>query len=489
LKLKDLVAGLPVIDSLGDLDVNVTGVQQDSREVVPGEAFVALRGEKFDGRDFIGRAAQQGARAVLVEDEVQKADLPVVRIKGFREHLPEIARRVYGDPSRALRVIGVTGTNGKTTTTFLIESIMNQKHRCGLIGTLEVHIGQQVLTAERTTPQPDALLRHMRRMVDSGLDYVTMEVSSQGLSLGRMATCEVDAAVFTNLSQDHLDYHRTMQAYMEAKGSLFSGLLKNAVKGNKHAAVNLDDNAAPYFISVSSAPVVTFAMQNGAADVHAENVRYTSKGTDFMLVTPWGREEVHIQTPGKFSVYNALAASAITLAEGVSLDEVAGGLRSMHGVPGRFEPISAGQPFALIVDYAHTPGSIENILKTARESTEGRVIVVFGAGGDRDRTKRPLMANAASRLADYTVITSDNPRSEDPAAIAAEVEAGIEPGAAYEVVVDRRSAVRRAVSMAAPGDMVIIAGKGHEPYQIFRDRTIHFDDREEARRAVEELGF
>lgn len=474
----------------GDPETSISGVVYDSRRVAPGIAFVALPGTRTDGHAFVGEAVARGAPLVVVQRPVEvPPGVAVLQVESTRKALSTIAAAVYGHPSRRLRVIGVTGTNGKTTTTHLIRAIlMARGERVGLIGTVHNFVGDEELTSQLTTPQASDMQGLLARMVEVGCTYVVMEVSSEGLDMHRVDDVEFDVGVFTNLTQDHLNYHGTLERYREAKLRLFRLLSRPGTKTGKIAVLNRDDPSEPHVRGACAVPVITFGLEPGA-EFSARDLVTTPDGTRFQMITPQGEAPVSLQMVGRFNVYNALAAAAVGMAEGVPLDVIRRVLEEQTGVAGRMEPVRAGQPFGVFVDYAHSPDGLENVLTTARGMTKGRVIAVFGCGGDRDRKKRPTMGRIAARLADHTIITSDNPRSEEPAAIIREIEEGLKealpPGHSYETVVDRTEAIERAVAAAAPGDVVIIAGKGHETYQIFADRTIYYDDREVARRVIQ----
>ncbi|MGE5552445.1 MAG: UDP-N-acetylmuramoyl-L-alanyl-D-glutamate--2,6-diaminopimelate ligase [Betaproteobacteria bacterium] len=490
--LSELISALTVREWRGDPKTRVGGLAYDSRRVKPGDVFVCIRGLRTDGHFYVGEAIERGAAAVVAERDLpDPTPVPLALVADSRQALGLMAAHFYGSPSSSLRMIGVTGTNGKTTTTYLIKAILEAAGRkVGLIGTIRNLAGQEEIPTERTTPESldlQALLAHMR---DVGCTHVVMEVSSHAIALKRIAGVEFDLGVFTNLTQDHLDFHETFEAYRATKGKFFAGLGHTAKRGTRRAIINADDPSADYFAQVSTVPVTTYGL-GGESQVRAEDVRLATAGLSYRLVTPEGATDLTLRLSGRFNVYNSLAAAAAAMAEGCSLEAVRRGLEAIPGVPGRFEAVEAGQPFSVVVDYAHTPDGLENLLRAADSVTRGRKILVFGCGGDRDRGKRPLMGEIAGRMADYTIVTSDNPRSEDPAAICAEVVAGVArtaPGPeAYRVLVDRREAIRHAVEVARPGDIVLLAGKGHETYQVFADRTIHFDDREEARQAIARL--
>ncbi|GAB6875894.1 UDP-N-acetylmuramoyl-L-alanyl-D-glutamate--2,6-diaminopimelate ligase [Thermaerobacter litoralis] len=496
-KLKDLIAVLPDKTVTGPADRVVAGITYDSRRVEPGFLFVAIRGLRYDGHSFIDEAVARGAAAVVGERALALEGVPYVQVPSSRLALGLLAAAFYGHPSSRLVLVGVTGTNGKTTTTHLIRWVLEAGgHPTGLIGTVHNIIGGRSLPVERTTPEAADLQRLLAAMRDEGMTHVVMEVSSHALSLQRVAGCAFDIGVFTNLTQDHLDFHASMEDYAAAKARLFARLGRNEVPGTtkpgpKAAVINADDPWGRFMADRSSAPVITYGLRE-RADITAREVEVGPGGIRFVLVSGQGEVPVRLRLTGRFNVYNALAAAGAGLALGLDPGTVARGLESLPAVPGRLERIDRGQPFAVIVDYAHTPDGLENVLKGVRElAGQGRVICVFGCGGDRDRGKRPQMGAISARLADYTVLTSDNPRSEDPEAILDDIEAGVRqvPGAAYERVTERAAAIRRALELARPGDVVLIAGKGHEDYQIFADRTIHFDDREVAAEALAAMGY
>lgn len=470
----------------------VAGIAYDSRKVQPGEVFVALKGQRTDGHDHLAQAIAQGASAVVVDaawaaENPPRFDVPVFHAADSREALAWLAAEFHGHPSKAMEIIGVTGTNGKTTTTHLIEAILQEAGRStGLIGTLGGRYQQdgtpQIVDTGHTTPQSLELQGIFARMKRSGVNAVVMEVSSHALDQLRVAHTDFDAAAFTNLTQDHLDYHQTMEAYAKAKAKLFTMI--EPTSDFRGVAVNLDDPHGVTMAQNARVPVLTYSAQGRpAADLRAEGVTLTASGSRWKLVTPFGEHALTLRLPGMFNVSNALAAIGCAISLGIPLSTCVAGLERVRGVPGRVELVTRPEdPFTVLVDYAHTPDGLENVLKTAREFTRNRLLVVFGCGGDRDKGKRPQMGEIASRLADMVFLTSDNPRSEDPQAIMADVAAGI-PGT-YVAEPDREAAIRLAINEAKAGDVVVIAGKGHETYQIFADRTIHFDDREVAKEAL-----
>ncbi|MBO8162260.1 MAG: UDP-N-acetylmuramoyl-L-alanyl-D-glutamate--2,6-diaminopimelate ligase [Brevibacillus sp.] len=487
--LKELLAPLLTVRIRGRDDLVIGGLVTDSRQVQPGDLFVCLSGFTVDGHDFAAEAAARGAVAVLAEREL---DVPgtVVIVPDTRRALAILADRFYGSPTQQLKLIGVTGTNGKTTTTHLIDKILrDQQQKTGLIGTIHMRIGEECIEVKNTTPDILDLQRSFRRMCDVGSQYAIIEVSSHALDIGRVRGCNFHTAVFTNLTQDHLDYHQTMENYRFSKSLLFAQL------GNcydpermKTAVLNADDPSSALFARVTSARVITYGIEQ-PADVRAEQIRVTSRGTSFTVHTYAGSVEMNLRLMGKFNVYNALAAIAATLPEGVPLDAIKESLEQVTGVNGRFEPVDEGQPFTVIVDYSHTPDSLENALITLREFAQGRVFCIVGCGGDRDRSKRPIMAQIATKYADISVFTSDNPRSEEPSAILADMVAGLTdvPKSRYLLEVDRREAIHTAIRLAQSNDVILIAGKGHETYQTVNGVNYPFDDREVAREAIRQF--
>ncbi|HEY3380036.1 MAG TPA: UDP-N-acetylmuramoyl-L-alanyl-D-glutamate--2,6-diaminopimelate ligase [Armatimonadota bacterium] len=484
--LASLTATLSVT-LLGNPDTEVRGIQYDSRQVQPGDLFACVPGTKTHGHHFIPQVLQAGAAALLVEDAaVVPAGVAAIVVPDSRRALAEIAAAFYHHPCERLTVIGVTGTNGKTTTTTLLWQMLRAAgHPTGLIGTMAYHIGDEVLAAPHTTPQAPDLQALLARMCDAGLTHVVMEVSSHALCLHRVTGCRFHLAAFTNLTQDHLDFHGTMEAYRAAKIDLFASPQYQPTSGAMTSLLNRDDPSAELFAAQARGPVRRFGLTGG--DYQACDVVLRAAGSRFTLRYPGGVVPVTIQLVGSFNVSNALAALALALELGVDPLVAAQALAEIPPVDGRFQrvPSRAGQP-SVVVDYAHTPDGLDNVLRTAHEIAPGRVVAVFGCGGDRDRTKRPQMAAIAARWARTIFVTSDNPRSEPPERIIEEILAGFtaEQRARVTVEADRAAAIRRAIISSTPEDLVVLAGKGHETYQILADRTVHFDDREEAVRAL-----
>jgi UDP-N-acetylmuramoyl-L-alanyl-D-glutamate--2,6-diaminopimelate ligase len=494
--LAELIAPLDqrgeVIDRHGNLSVEVTAVTDDSRQVKPGSLFVAVKGERVDGHAFLPQAVAAGASALVIQGPWSSAPPgPTVSLRNSKSALGLLAARLHHDPSSRLRMIGVTGTNGKTTVTYLCKGILEAVGRqVGLIGTVAYQIGSERLHASHTTPGAVELQALLSRMVDAGIDTAVMEVSSHALAMNRTAGCEFDAAVFTNLTQDHLDFHSDLEDYFQAKLRLFKDLTPAGNKaGLKRAIVNADDPRGEHVAEASRVPVWTYSVRK-PADIRAEEVRLSLSETTFMVSTPLGRFQAESRLVGEHNVSNILAAIGVALHEGLSLEAVHQGIRTVSNVPGRFERVEAGQDFTVVVDYAHTDDALTRLLTAAQALKTGRIITVFGCGGDRDRGKRPQMGRVAAQRSDLVILTSDNPRTEDPMAILKEVEAGVrealDPGRVrYQVIPDRRQAIEAAIREARRGDMVLIAGKGHEDYQIIGGQRLHFDDREVAREAIE----
>ena len=469
-----------VVETRGEVDVEIASLAYDSRDVGRGALFFCVPGEKVDGHEFAAGAVEAGAVALVVERELE---LPVAQVVvvDARAAMAPIAARFWGDPTEELRVVGVTGTNGKTTTAFLIREILEAAGvGCGLLGTVQQVVGGREEEVERTTPEAIDLQATFRRMLDAGDRVCAMEVSSHALALHRCDATSFEAALFTNLTQDHLDFHGDMEEYFQSKRALFAS-------GPGASIVNVDD---PYGHRLADEfDCLTFSADGADADFAAHDVSFDASGATFVVKGPEGEARINTALPGHFNVANALGAFAAATALGIDPQAAAAGLTRAGRVPGRFEPVDEGQGFAVLVDYAHTPDSLENALGAARRLTEKRVIAVFGAGGDRDRDKRPLMGRAGAELSDVAIVTSDNPRSENPEAIVAEVLAGVEDRAGVEVEVDRRAAIALALGRAEPGDTVVIAGKGHEQGQEFEGgRKIPFDDREVAREELRRLG-
>jgi UDP-N-acetylmuramoyl-L-alanyl-D-glutamate--2,6-diaminopimelate ligase len=477
-RLDQLADAVPAGRVNGDPATEIAGLAYDNRKAHPGTLFFCVPGARADGHDFADAAVGAGAAALVVERELGLG-VPELLVADARAAMAPVAARFNGDPTAELRVAGITGTNGKTTTAFLLREVLESAAiQCGLLGTVKQVVGAVEEEVERTTPEAIDLQATFHRMVEGGDRACAMEVSSHALALHRVDAVHFELALFTNLTQDHLDFHADMEDYFRSKRRLFAEL------GPETAVINVDD---PYGRRLAAElECVTFSAESAEADFSARDVSFDAAGARFRV----GEAVVHTVLPGHFNVANALGAFAAAVSMGVTPEEAAEGLAAASRVPGRLEAVDEGQEFAVLVDYAHTPDSLENVLSAARLFTDGRLIVVFGAGGDRDRDKRPKMGRAGAAGSDLAIVTSDNPRSEDPEAIVAEVTAGTEGagGGQVEVEVDRRAAISLALERACPGDTVLIAGKGHEQGQEFEDgRKVPFDDREVAREELDKL--
>jgi UDP-N-acetylmuramoyl-L-alanyl-D-glutamate--2,6-diaminopimelate ligase len=475
--------GMEGIRILGDSTVDVASLKYDSRRVSNGDMFAAIRGENFDGTKFIEDAAGRGALTFLVpEGTDRRSSGSYVYASNVREALALASRNFFADPSSKLKVVGITGTNGKTTSSYLIHGILEQAGiDSGLIGTVQYLVGGEVISASRTTPESPDLLGLMDTMVRSGCSACIMEVSSHALTLHRVTGVKLEVAVFMNLTRDHLDFHNDMEEYFTAKATLFKAGEVN------HRIVNRDDPFGRRLIKELRTNVLTFGLKEG--DISPEgSVTIEKWGSKCRLNSPWGPVDVNTPLSGRFNLYNIMAAVASCGLLGLDAGTIAQGLSSVDRVPGRFEKVDRGQSFTAVVDYAHTPDALQNVLENARAITEGRVLTVFGCGGDRDISKRPFMGQAAGRHSDLVIVTSDNPRSEDPEIIIDNIMEGLgDPMGTVERVSDRRTAIDRAVRAARPGDMVVVAGKGHENYQIIGERIVPFSDVDELARAIQKV--
>jgi len=490
--LSALNGQVAIVERHGALDQVVTSVTDDSRAVASGSLFVAVKGERVDGHRYAEQAIRAGAVAIIGQECIERETLPFVKVADSRKALGLIGSRFYGDPSARFTMVGVTGTNGKTTTTYLCKALLEGTGRhTGLIGTVAYQIGAEIIPASHTTPGALELQGLLAKMGQADIDSVVMEVSSHALAMDRTAGCEYDVAVFTNLTQDHLDYHRTMEEYFQAKLRLFTTLGQGKKTGQR-AIVNMDDPRGAQVRAACRVPVWGFAVK-GRADVQAEQVRLSMNGSTFTAATPAGLFPVESRLVGEHNVYNLLGAIGVALHVGATCDQVREAVAALTNVPGRFERVSAGQDFTVVVDYAHTEDALVRLLTAAHALRTHRIITVFGFGGDRDRGKRPKMGRAAVEYSDVVVLTSDNPRTEDPMSILREVESGVRealqarPQVEYHLIADRREAIMAAVRLAQGGDIVLIAGKGHEDYQILGTKKVHFDDREVAREAIQQL--
>jgi UDP-N-acetylmuramoyl-L-alanyl-D-glutamate--2,6-diaminopimelate ligase len=488
MELARLLKGVETLELSGNGDpahTAITGIAYDSRQVHPGYLFAAIKGEKLDGHKFVPQAVASGAVAVLSERPRESGVRGLwVRVPNARRALAQVAANFYGQPARALRLIGITGTNGKTTISFLLESILRAAgHKAGLFGTIVYHTAAGVQEATNTTPESLDLQRFLAELRDAGAGWAVMEVSSHGLAFDRVWGCPFAAAVFTNLARDHLDFHQTMDAYFEAKKRLFLGC---GAEPPRVAVLNADDARCADLKAASKGKIVLYGLERAEGTVTVSRPQLSASGIEFTLVTPEGSVGVESSLVGRSNLYNLLAAGATAYGLGFPLDTIASGIRALERVPGRFERVEAGQPFTVVVDFAHTDLAFTNLLHSARElAGTGRVLIVFGSGGDRDRTKRPVMGEIAGRLADLTLLTTDNPRSEDPLRIINDIVVGVQKASgSYEIVLDREEAFARAFDLAREGDVVLLAGKGHQNTQVFRDRTEPWSETEVARRLL-----
>lgn len=482
MKLSKLMEKVDVMENPVIPDMEITGIKLDSRKVIPGDLFVAIPGFKEDGARFIQDAKTKGATAVVTEKKTPANHVPAILVRNARKSLGRIARTFYGNPDERLSLFGITGTNGKTTTAHLIWAILGKSgHRASLLGTIQHNILGRKVQAANTTPEAMDLYSFFKETLDQQGDSVVMEVSSHALSLNRVEGILFSVAVFTNLTHDHLDFHKNFEDYFQAKSKLFT----EHGKPNSRAVINADD---PYGMQLTAmlkmqrkdTQVTTFGMSK-EADVHPLSCEMTWDGIRMELKTPWGNLSLQSPLSGTFNVSNIMAAASACLAYGIKPEAIASATQEFSQVPGRFETVRQGQNFAVVVDYAHTPDALERVLKSARALTKGKLLAVFGCGGDRDRKKRPIMGEIASRIADLAYVTSDNPRTENPDEIIKEILAGIKDKSKIKVESDRRKAIEAALAAAAKDDCVVIAGKGHEDYQIIGATKHPFNDREMAK--------
>lgn len=485
--LSELALLIPDARIIG-ADVSIGGIEHDSRKVTEKNLFVCMEGAHVDGHNFIAQAVNRGAVAILTarQNFQPPENISALIVPDMLNALAVIVPYFYDYPARAMRVIGVTGTNGKTTTTYMLREIfLRAGLTVGLIGTIQILIGNESRPNPNTTPNVIDLQHIFAEMRDRNIQVVVMEVSSHSLAENRVAGIEFDTAVFTNLTQDHLDFHGTMENYLHAKTKLFDAVSRNGHKQNKSAVVNVDDAAGSEVLNHCLCKKISYAV-NRDADLQAFDVTVRADGTDLKIRGEFDTMNLALHVTGLFNVYNVLAAIGAASAENIQPDVIKLALENFHSVPGRFERIFADVPFTVIVDYAHTPDGVKNVLMTAAQIVKGKIITVFGCGGDRDNRKRPIMGSIAAELSDIVIATSDNPRTEDPEKILDDIERGI-GNKNHERIADRRTAIFRAIALAQPGDVVMILGKGHENYQILNSGTIHFDDREVAHEAIKEV--
>ena len=481
MKLRELLADITVLKATADMELEISHVAYDSRKVEAGGMFVAISGFATDGNRFIPMALEKGA-AVIVTAKEPEGDVPYVLVESDRLALAYLGRNFYGDPAASMQMIGVTGTNGKTSSTLLLKHVLEEVKdaRVGLMGTMENIIGDEHIPADRTTPESFELQALLGRMRDAGCTHVIMEVSSHAIALDRVAGITYDVASFTNLTEDHLDFHKTMEAYCDTKAILFSRCRK--------AVGNLDDEWYDRLCGGAVCPVLTVSVK-GKADLYAENAELLSDGVAFTAVHGEDRVEVKLPIPGKFTVYNALNVLGMAMQLDISLADAAKALRTASGVKGRVEVVpTPGKDYTILIDYAHTPDGLENVLSSGKGFCKGRLIAVFGCGGDRDPIKRPIMGKIGTDIADFSIITSDNPRTEEPGKIIEDIVKGIEPGKNnYEIIENRPAAIRHAMDIAEKNDIIILAGKGHETYQEINGVKHHLDEREVVAAYLEEM--
>ena len=470
------------VQVLGADDKIITDITADSRVVEEGSLFICLKGATVDGHKFLQMAVEKGAVAALVEDVPEEIPegVTLLVVPDTRKAMEVIVPYFYDYPGKNMRMLGITGTNGKTTTTNIIRTVLRRAgYKVGLIGTINIMIEDEVTEAHNTTPDVVDLQKALYAMKNAGCDYVVMEVSSHALVLNRVAGCEYDCAVLTNITQDHLDFHKTIENYRDAKSLLFEGLA-NGTKENKNAVFNMDDGSSEIIKARTKVNCLTYGKGHDN-DIYPISFDVQAKEMALQLATPVGEMNLNLKITGEFNVYNVMSAVACLLAEKVDKEIICDVLNGFDGVPGRFQLVEAGQPYTVIVDYAHTPDGLDNVLKTARSITKGKLWAIFGCGGDRDNKKRPIMGGIALDLADKVVVTSDNPRTEDPEKIIDQIFVALQDVPAGKEVYrisDRREAIEYVLANAEADDVIMIAGKGHENYQILKDRTIHFDDRE-----------
>lgn len=475
MKLSELCSCLKEHQPYDFVEKEVYGITHNSQKIKGSYVFVAIKGHKLDGHDFIVDAMARDAAALVVGKRIEITPrIPQIVVSDTRKALAFLSNHFYGVPSSKMTVIGITGTNGKTTTSYLAKSIIEASgKKTGLIGTIQYQIGNRVIPAQETTPESIEIQSYLSEMLKSGVKYAVIEASSHALSQHRLDSVRFSSAIFTNLSVEHLDYHENIKNYRTEKLKLVKGLSRDAF-----TILNADHNASKHFAECTKSQVIWYGIKKKNADVTAEIINMNADTTEFLLNSPWGKNIINLNLVGKHNVYNALAAATNGLALGFKIDTIKTGIESLSGVPGRLEKIDYGQDFHIYIDFAHTHQALHTILSTIRATTTGRIILVFGCGGDRDRKKRPKMGHIAEKYSDLFWITSDNPRSEDPLKIIHEIQKGIKKNTSCRIQPDRKIAIEEAIWEAKKGDAVVIAGKGHEQYQILKDTIIPFDDRE-----------
>ncbi len=480
MKIEEILKGLTYTVLSGDKSIEINNPQYDSRKIKCGDMFFAIGGFNVDGHNFISKAIENGAKTVVVEKDVTLVEgITFIKVENGRRALAIAASNFYNNPSKKMKIMGITGTNGKTTSAFMLKGILEAKgYKVGLIGTIANYIGNKEIHTEKTTPESLELQQLFKDMVDSDIDYCVMEVSSHSLDLDRVYGIEFSQGIFTNLTQDHLDFHKTFENYFNAKSKLF--------KICKHSVVNVDDSYGIKLLEKINSRVTTYSIEK-ESDLKGTDINLESTGIIFNLKGNEKTYKVQLPIPGRYNVYNALGCIGAALDEGIDMDTIIEGLSKVT-VPGRCENLTLGMNlgFQVIRDYSHTPDSLKNILENLRELTKGKLICIFGCGGDRDRTKRPIMGEIGTELSDIAIITSDNPRSEDPYMILEDIKAGVEKSN-YKLIENRREAIKIALLLGEKDDIIVIAGKGHETYQILKNETIHFDEKEVVLELIEEL--
>ena len=478
MELKKIIQNCKIVNTTGELNRDIASIEFDSRKANSSTLFVCIKGYSVDGHSFIQNAYNQGTRSFLIQDDVEMLeDCTYIKVENTREAMATVSANLNDNPTNKLKVIGVTGTNGKTSiSTFLKELLTLNNSKVGLVGTISIDNGKEIIESKNTTPESADLQKHFKTMLESGYDYCAMEVSSHSLILNRVDATEFKIGLFTNLTPDHLDFHKDLDDYRNAKELLFH-------KTTDANIINIDDEGGKVIannIKDLKTPLYTYGIDN-KADFMAKDIKINASGTSYTLVTPTYEADIFIPVPGKFTVYNTLAVIAGCYVLNIPISIIQEGLANTKGVPGRFETVQNDKGIHVIVDYAHTPDALENVINTARGFATNKIITVFGCGGDRDNTKRPLMGKIASELSDISILTSDNPRTEDPNNIINDVLKGMSSSTNFKVILDRREAIKRAIEIAEKEDIILIAGKGHEDYQIIGTEKIHFDDKEVAR--------
>jgi len=483
MKLRELIVDMPyLLDTRGNMDVELASVTSNSREKVEKGLFFCIPGARFDAHNYAPQAIGNGCVALVVERYLD-IDVPQVRVSNARAAMSRMAAAFYGHPARGMKLVGITGTKGKTTSTYMLKAILEKAgHKCGLIGTTGNMIGDRLLKGSLTTPDPIDLQRTLRLMADEGVEYVTMEISAHAIDMHRLDGLTFEVGCYTNLSQDHLDYFHSMENYFETKKKFFTtGMVRNAT-------VNVDEETSEGLLSALEIPCLTYGIC-APADLFARDIEITEDGVSFEVQLQGMHPlQVNLMMTGMFNVYNAMAAASCAMVLGISAEDIKAGLEGMPSVPGRIEMLPTGTPYRVILDYSHVPDALMNILTTVRQFAKARVIALFGCGGDRDQGKRPMMGEIGGKLADLSILTSDNPRTEDPMKILEAIEAGIKPtGGEYVVIENRREAIRYAMEIAEAGDIIVLAGKGHETYQEINGVKYPFDEKVVVQELLEEL--